>query len=283
MRAELEKISNKPTNSFLVKVVQRAQRSDFKSAYHYHPEYELIWTTKSRGRRFIGSNFTTYEPGELIFLGKNLPHCWITNEPCEQRVIQMREDFLGSDFMNTPECLSIRNMFKESYRGLEFFGKTKERVQEKISDLYDLEEGSFKRLMLLLEILSDLADSEEFEYLSLEEYRTAYNQKEFERIQIIYDYIHNNFENEVSIDEATQLIHLTKSAFCKFIKRKTKKTFSQIVNEVRLHKATELLIETDKSIMQICYEVGFNDPSYFFRQFSKLMGASPKEFRQSYS
>ena len=282
MKAELEKISNKPINSFLVKVVQREQRSDFKSAYHYHPEYELIWTTQSKGRRFIGNHFAKYEPGELIFLGKNVPHCWLTNEPCEQRVIQMKEDFLGFDFLNTPECLPLRNMFKESYRGLHFYGETKRLVQEKIDLLYAYPEGSFKRLMLLLDILSDLADSEEFEYLSMEEFRTAYDHKEFERIQMIYDYIHKNYENEVSIDEAAQLIHLTKSAFCKFIKRKTKKTFSQIVNEVRLGKATELLIETDQSIMQICYDVGFNDPSYFFRQFSKLMRKTPRAFRESY-
>lgn len=282
MKAELERISNKPTNSFLVKSVIKAQRLDFKSAYHYHPEYELIWTIQSRGRRFIGNHIVRYEPDELIFLGKNIPHCWITNEHSEQIVVQMKEDFLGMDFLNTPECLLIKNMLKESYRGLEFFGNTKKRVQQKMKNLYDQTEGSFQRLLLLLDILSDLAESDEFEYLSMEEYRTAYNHKEFERIQIIYDYIHNNYRYDVSVDQAAKLIHLTKSAFCKFIKRKTKKTFSKIVNEVRMGKATELLIETDKPIMQICYEVGFNDPSYFFRQFSKMIGSSPKQFREAY-
>ncbi len=282
MRAELERISNKPANSFLVKTVRREQRSDFKSAYHYHPEYELIWTTQSRGRRYIGNHFARYEPGELIFLGKNVPHCWITPEPCEQRVIQMKEDFLGLDFLNTPECLPLKSMFMESYRGLHFFGETRVRVQKKIVQLYQIEEGSIRRLMLLLDILSDLSESKEFEFLSMEEYRTAYNPKEFERIQIIYDYIHKHYELDPSIDEATQLIHLTKSAFCKFIKRKTKKTFTQIVNEVRISKATELLIETDNSISEICYEVGYTDPSYFFRQFSKIIGKSPKQFRASY-
>ena len=282
MKAELERISNKPANSFLVKSVVKAQRLDFKSAYHYHPEYELIWTIKSKGRRFIGNHITPYQPGELIFLGKNIPHCWITNEYSEQIVVQMKEDFLGMDFLNTPECQAIKNMLKESYRGLEFFGDTKARIQKKMELLYHQREGSFQRLMQLLDILSDLAESQEFEYLSMEEYRTAYNHKEFERIQIIYDYIHNHYKFDLSIDKAAKLIYLTKSAFCKFIKRKTKKTFTQIVNEVRLGKATELLIETDKSIMQICYEVGYNDPSYFFRQFSKVIGASPKQFREAY-
>ena len=280
MRAELERISNKPTDSFFVKVVEREHRLDFKASYHYHPEYELIWTLKSRGRRFIGNHISEYKSGELIFLGKNIPHCWITSEPSEQMVVQMKEDFLGLDFLNTPECFPLRNMLKESYRGLQFYGKTKKRIQRKMKEL--LIENSFKRLLLLLEILNELAQSEEFEYLSTDDYRSAYNQKEFERIQMLYNYIHENFQGDIKIDQAAQLINLTKSAFCKFVKRKTKKTFSQIVNEVRLGKATNLLIETDMPITQICYEVGYNDLSYFFRQFLKTMGSSPKQFRASF-
>jgi YesN/AraC family two-component response regulator len=145
------------------------------------------------------------------------------------------------------------------------------------------EEKSFKRLILLLEILNELAQSDEFEYLSTDDYHSAYNQKEFERIQMLYNYIHENFQGKINIDQAAQLVSLTKSAFCKFIKRKTKKTFSQIVNEVRLGKATNLLRETELPITQICYEVGYNDLSYFFRQFQKTMGTSPKQFRTSFN
>lgn len=281
MKAELEQISNKPTNSFLAKVVKVENRLNFKSAYHYHPEYELIWTIKSSGRRFIGTHISEYSSGELIFLGKNIPHCWITSEASEQLVVQMKEDFLGLDFLNTPECFPLRNMLKESYRGLQFFGDTKKRIQEKMEGL--LEEKSFARLLLLLEILNELAQSDEFEYLSSEDFSSASNPRELARVHMLYHYIHENYQDQISIDTAAELISLTKSAFCKFVKRKTKKTFSQIVNEVRLAKAADLLLETDKPVNQICYEVGYNDPSYFFRLFAKSMGASPKKFRASFN
>jgi len=280
MKAELEYLSNKPMNSFLVRTIERAERLDFKSVYHYHPEYELIWTKTSTGRRFIGSNITEYKPGELIFLGKNIPHCWITPHSSEQMVVQMKEDFLGVDFLKTPECIALKNMLEESYRGLQFFGETKRKTQQKMQGL--LEKKSFERILLLLEILNDLANSTEFEYLSNDNFDTATNRKEINRIQTIYNYIHQNFNQEVTLDEAISLVNLSKSAFCKFIKRKTNKTFSQIVNQVRLQKAMNLLLETDEPIMQICFDVGYNDPSYFFKQFQKETGFSPKVFRLNY-
>lgn len=280
MRAELEYISNQPMNSFLVKYVEREHRLDFKSVYHYHPEYELIWTLKGRGRRFIGSNISNYQSGELIFLGKNIPHCWITPERSQQMVVQMKEDFLGVDFLNTPECINLKHMLENSYRGLQFFGKTKSSTQKKMKQLY--ETSSFHRLLLLLEILNDLAQSSEFEYLSDDTFETAFDQKEVNRIQTIYNYIHQNYQQTITLEQAMHLVNLSKSAFCKFIKRKTNKTFSQIVNQVRIQKATELLIETNKPIMEICYDVGYNDPSYFFKLFQKEMNVSPKQFRLNY-
>jgi AraC-like DNA-binding protein len=280
MKAELEYLSNQPMNSFLVRVIEREERLDFKSVYHYHPEYELIWTIKSMGRRFIGSHIAEYEPDELIFLGKNIPHCWITQHPSEQMVVQMKEDFLGIDFLNTPECIALKNMLQESYRGLQFYGAIKKKTQQKMGLL--LEKKGFERLLLLLEILNDLAQSTEFEYLSSDNFDTAANRKEINRVQTIYNYIHQNFDKSVSLEEAINLVSLSKSAFCKFIKRKTNKTFSEIVNQIRIAKATKLLLETELPIMQICFEVGYNDPSYFFKQFQKETGFSPKAFRLNY-
>lgn len=280
MKAELEYISNQPMNSFLVKYVEREHRLDFKSVYHYHPEYELIWTLKGNGRRFIGSDIASYQSDELIFLGKNIPHCWITPEPSKQMVVQMKEDFLGIDFLNTPECINLKHMLENSYRGIQFFGKTKTKTQKKMEKLYST--SAFPRLLLLLEILNDLAQSDEFEYLSNDTFETASDQKEINRIQTIYNFIHQNYKQPITLNDAMNLVNLSKSAFCKFIKRKTNKTFSQIVNQIRIQKAVELLIETNKPIMEICYDVGYNDPSYFFKLFQKEMQVSPKQFRLNY-
>lgn len=280
MKAEFEKIINRPNHSFTVKMVEVAKRLDFTIAYHYHPEFELIWTQESHGKRYVGNNIADYKPGEVIFMGKNLPHSWMTTEHSVQMVVQMREEFLGQDFISAPECYPIRNLFAESYRGIQYFGKTRERVQRKMKKLY--EEQSFGKLLILLEILYDLSQSDEFEYLSTEGCPTSVKRKEFERVHILYNYIHENYQNELMLDKAAKLLNMAKSSFCKFVKRKTKKTFSQLVNEVRLSKATELLVDTDHSITQICYESGFNDPAYFFRQFGKYFGTSPKQFREAY-
>jgi YesN/AraC family two-component response regulator len=70
--------------------------------------------------------------------------------------------------------------------------------------------------------------------------------------------------------------------FCKCIKKKTKKSFSEIVNEIRLSHATKLLIDTDKTVGEIYYESGFSDHSYFYKVFKKVMCQTPRQFRDKY-
>jgi AraC-like DNA-binding protein len=280
MKAALETISTKPTDSFLVKIVDVKSRLNLKGSLHFHPEFELIWTIKSRGRRFIGNHIGNYEAGELLFIGKNIPHCWITPEPSRQLVVQMKEDFLGKAFLEVPECYSLRKLFDESQKGILFLGKTRQKAQRKMKKL--LSKKSLPRLLLLLDLLNDLAGSHEFEYLFAEGNLPTADDKDFGRIQALFDFVYQNFQDELHLEEAARQLNLTKSAFCRFVKRKTKKTFSQIVNEVRLRKAAELLVESDQTVIQVCYASGFNDPSHFFKQFSGLMGLTPRQFRETY-
>ena len=280
IKAGFEKISNKPIHSFLVRQVEVDKRLDFKAAFHYHPEYELTFTLSSKGRRFIGNHVENYMAGELIFIGKNIPHCWMTQEPSKQIVVQMTEDFLGEGFLHAPEMRAILTLFQDSAYGVQFERKVIKKVSKKLKRL--LVTSPFNRLILLLEIFHDLTKHERYHLLSTEFYPTADNAKEFERINILLDYIHKNYQRKLSLDEAARMVNLTKSSLCKFIKKKTKKTFSQIVNEIRFGAATDMLIGTDLPILEICYLSGFNDPSFFFKHFLVLTGMTPKTFRDSY-
>jgi AraC-like DNA-binding protein/quercetin dioxygenase-like cupin family protein len=281
MRAELEKISNKPTNSFQVRIIEVDKRLNFKTAFHYHPEYELILTLTSKGRRFIGNHVNDYLAGELVFIGKNIPHCWLTEEPSNQIVVQMTEDFLGHDFLSTPECLPIRKLFDDSANGVIFHKEAVKKVSKKMKRL--TVEHSFRRLMTLLEIFYELSQPQQYSFLSTDAYPTTDNAQEFRRMHALFNYIHENYTDQINLAEAASILNFTKSSLCKFIKRKTKKTFSVIVNEVRFGKATELLIETNMPIYEICFACGFNDPSYFFKKFSATFGTSPKQFRDSFN
>ena len=100
------------------------------------------------------------------------------------------------------------------------------------------------------------------------------------RINEVFIYIQNYFKQKIPLQKAASLIHLSESAFCKYFKRVSGKTFSDYVNDVRLSYACQLLIETDKPIARIAYESGFGSISYFNRVFRKKKSITPNTLRK---
>ena len=276
MKPEYEKIQNRPLHSFLAKVVERPKRSTLKEAWHFHPEVEICFTTKSEGRRFVGNSVEDYWKNDLVMFGSNLPHGFITEKESSQVVIQMQESFLGGEFLDKPETQIIRELFSKAKRGLKFGKKTRKLAQVKIQELFEAE--NLTQIIKLLELLNILAYSNDYRYITTESFLFDSNMVELKRVQIVYNYILENYTQKVSLEEAAKLVYMTKSSFCKFLKKHAKKTFSQIVNEIRISHACGLMIQTDKKISMIAYESGFNDISYFNRTFRKIMEVSPKEF-----
>ena len=78
------------------------------------------------------------------------------------------------------------------------------------------------------------------------------------------------------------MAHLSVPAFSRFFKRSLGRTFTDYVNELRIGSACRALIETDKSVAEICYASGFENLSNFNRRFLALKKMSPREFRRRY-
>ena len=93
-------------------------------------------------------------------------------------------------------------------------------------------------------------------------------------------YVQKEFKETVSLKKAASIIHLSESAFCKFFKRTSGKTFSDYTNEIRIAHACQLLIETDKPIIEIANDSGFESLTYFNRVFLRKKKKRPGEYRR---
>lgn len=264
----------------MTRVVRRPSRPLLSQAWHYHPEIEICYTLKSYGRRFVGNQISDYQEKDLVIFGTNLPHGFTTDVPCHQIVIQMTRDFLGEAFINRPELHTIKNLFAFSRRGLAFQDSTKKRSRKLIRKLIKTE--GFTQLLYLLELLNVMADADDVEAICSEEYALDFNEAQLGRVKIVYDHIMENFREEVRIKEIADKLNISEAAFYKFIKKHTKKTYTQLINEFRTHYASKLLMTTDKTISQICFESGYNNLSYFNRKFKEIMHETPHSFRSHY-
>jgi AraC-like DNA-binding protein len=91
-----------------------------------------------------------------------------------------------------------------------------------------------------------------------------------------------HFRENVSLQSVAKQYNMSESAFAHFIRKKTGKSFTSLLNEMRIGYACRQLIDTDKNIAEVCFECGYNNISYFNRKFRELKTRSPKTFRKEY-
>jgi AraC-like DNA-binding protein len=251
------------------------------SYWHYHPEIELIYINGGSGKRQVGNHISYYDDGDLLLLGSNLPHCGYTTEEIgykKETVIQMKPDFLGSEFFEIPEMTNIKNMINQSKLGISYFGKTKKSVGKKIEALDG--QSPFERLMSIFTILNELEQSEENIILNAEGFSLEIQMQDSDRINIVYNFIKEHFQENISLEEVADLVFMTVPSFCRFFKKATNKTFVKFVNDYRLVHASKLLAEKPIGIAEISFESGFNNFGHFNKSFKEFTGKSAYQYRQ---
>lgn len=258
---------------------------EFDTPWHHHPEYELILILGSTGTRFMGDNIAEFREFELILIGPNLPHFWKEdqnkNPEAEAYVIHFSEDFLGKEFFDIPEGKKIKLLLERSRFGLKFHADEEDRYVAGIKELF--EKNDFDRVMMLLGILNSMSSSERCEQLSSPGFVSFFNHKSSARINRVFEYSITNFKEVIELNTVAQLIHMSKPSFCRFFKKSTGKAYMDFLKELRIGYACKLLQESNMSIIQICYECGYESISNFNRQFKELLRTTPFKYRQNFA
>ena len=275
-----EKISTPHGGSILIRKFSHASR-DTRAYWHYHPELELVYVRGGSGKRHVGSHLSYFQEGELVLIGPDLPHQGFTNRlsghSCET-VVHWLADCLGSNFFDVAEMAPIKRMFELSKKGLAFTGKTKLSVGTKLERLYEL--NHFKQVTRLLEILNDLALSDEYVILNADGFSFEVEGQDNDRINMVFNHVRKHFQEVITLTDIADLVSMTEPSFCRYFKKLTSKTFVQFLNEYRLVHASKLLAEKKINITEICYESGFGNFSHFNKQFKIFTGKTPSQYRQ---
>ena len=128
-----------------------------------------------------------------------------------------------------------------------------------------------------------IAFNGEYQYLASPIVQNTINDRDSVRLNKVYKYVIDNIHTEISLDKAASIANLSKSAFCRYFKKRANKTFVQFLNEIRVGQACRMLINENHSIAEICYTCGFNNISYFIRQFKKITGFTPLAYRKKFA
>ena len=280
-RPVLERILTTPDSSFLVKhYPDPSVRTNKLPKYHYHPELELVFVNGGNGRRHVGSHVSHFEDGELILIGSNLPHWGFTDRSTGNRaetVVQFAPDFPSADFRGLGELHQINNLIERSKNGISFTGRTKNVQGARLERMVDLD--PLGRLLLLIDVLQQLAGSKEYESLNADGVHFEIATHGYDRFNNVQQFIVDNFRSDVTVAEAAGVAAMTVPAFCRYFKKVTGKTFVTYLTNFRIVYACKLLSDDHSTIAEVAFECGFNSLSQFNRSFKKITGRTPTDYR----
>ena len=251
--------------------------------WHFHDEYELHLITATSGKAFVGDWIGPFHPGHLVLCGPRLPHNWVSLDLPEggvaerDLVIQFRHEPIAHAAEMIPELAEVMPVLERSRHGIEFFGLS-ERAQA--SWLEVKHSDGLQRFAAFCEFLASLARCTDYRLLSNVQMQGEDNDAELEQINRLVDRITGNVAMPLAARDVAAELGMSESGFSRFFRRATGNTFTGFVNRVRVNRACQLLMESDRLVTHICYEVGFNNVANFNRRFLEIKGMTPTEFRR---
>jgi len=263
------------------------ERTAFTFPIHFHPEFEINYIKNAAGgKRIVGDHIGEIEERELVMVGPNLYHGWENyhnsgKELLHEITIQFPRELFTEEHLNRNILKPILELFHNANRGIKFSEETIRMVEPKLKLLS--QKRGFDSYLTFHSLLYDLAISRDQQLLTNMSFHRQNDFHNSERIEKVYKYVKDNYAQKLKLDDAAKMVNMSVISFSRLIKQRTGKTFIDFVNEIRLGYATRWLIESNKSISEICFECGFNNISNFNRAFKKRQGCTPSEFRVNFT
>ena len=269
----------KPKNDALI--LQVDKQPLFYNLFHQHEEIQLSVIKKGEGSLIVGDMVHSFQTGELIVLGSNVPHVFksttLKDSPSHMLTVFFKKDSFGNDFFETEELKSLDSFFKKALQGFKILKPT-ENIIFQFESLFTV--SKLERFILFLQLLNGINESG---YTPLSTFPQAkrYSDNEGQRMGIIYNFSMNHFREKITLPQIASEAAMTPQAFCRYFKKRTRKTYIEFLNEIRIEEACNLLKKhPEMSIIEIAESSGFNNISNFHRKFKELKGIRPLQYQK---
>ena len=257
----------------------------FYDSVHYHEECQLTYILEGRGLVMVVDKLEEFHEGDLLLIGKNTPHVLLhdkkyydENSSLHVRAISVffSKDTFHQVFNLFPETEKIEEFLEQAHFGIRIKNNQARRIGDELKQLVKLRQ--VPRIILFMKILDQISRKLEFDFISSSIPHVS-DREDNLKLQKIFDHITKNFEKRITLQDVAGLINLTPTAFCRFFKLRTKKTFSQFLIEVRINQACKMLSNGNFNVTETFFSCGYNNSSNFHRHFRQHTGLTPSEYK----
>lgn len=256
------------------------KKENFETPWHFHPQHELTYIEESVGTKFIGDYVGAYEAGELVLVRSNLPHCWKNHSSSDRLAKSTVIQWNNHIFHEVPELDSVFEMLRNASKGIIFSHTGPELPIDLVKQLPEFDGAEL--YIQLLTVLVKLAKCP-YTTLSKAAFKAHVSMKLNSRMAKIHEFVNENFSRKIYLKELADLVNMTEPSFSRYFSKTMGRSFFTFLNEYRINRASLMLIDTDMSIMEICYSCGYESLPFFYKQFNKLKSIPPSKYRKRYS
>lgn len=259
----------------------------FYDRLHHHPEIQITLIREGTGTRFIGDHTGRFQPGDIFIIGPQVPHLLKSDQEYFQEnptlwassvSVFFSEESFGKGFFDLPELHAVRELLERASFGLEITGESRIAIEHNILNLANTH--GLERFNGLFSLLQKLTEAPGLRALSNTPFLKMTGEKEGERLNSVIQYVMENYQKQVTLEEIAGVASLSVPAFCRYFKLRTRKTFINFLNEVRLGFACKMLLAGTLPISEISFRCGFHNLSHFNRLFRAHTGQTPSTFRK---
>lgn len=258
------------------------EQSSFRFPWHYHPQWELTYIIEGAGIAYTGNSIRHFMAGELVLIAPNTPHCWKSNASDKGQVksifLQWDNDYLGQDWLSKPEFICINTLFEQCEAGIRFSLAEQSPIVSRLQQLPQL--TPFKKLWGFTDLLYEISLLGREKIGDGGKLDTQLDKSG--RVEPILNYVNQHYSQPISAENMAQVTNMTPVSFSKYFSKTFGKPFTRFLNEYRVSQACSLLITTNKTVDEIAYISGYQNMSFFHRQFKLITGKTPLLFKQTY-
>jgi AraC-like DNA-binding protein len=252
---------------------------------HQHPETQIMLIEKGEGTLIAGDYVGRFSSGSLFLIGSNQPHVFRNDDVYYKPKSKLRvnaismyfdERYAGESFWQLDELQKVYQFLLKAGVGYRIQGKTQQQLTALIQEMVSLK--GINKLIHFMQLLKVLSESKELIPLSILQANTNLTITEGKRMNDILQFTFSQSHRKIKIEEVAEVANLSAEAFCRYFKVRTRKTYTNFLNEVRISNACKMLIEKRKSVQEVGYDSGFSNLSHFNRTFKKVTGQTPSSY-----
>jgi AraC-like DNA-binding protein/mannose-6-phosphate isomerase-like protein (cupin superfamily) len=285
MSALFEKINIKENASFSIGIFQDNLE---KCTWHYHDYYEISFITEGFGKRIVADSIEDFQPGDLVFIGPNLPHVWIADKETlspssrslEMVFLQLPPETLTLDLLALPELKHVANALKQSERGIRIIGDTLNQVSNIMLQLPYLD--NFERFLQFFRLMDIIGKSKDLIPLASDNYKNLHFDTKNKRILTIHEYLMKNYRESIDLKQIASIVNMAEGSLCRFFKSIVGITIFEYLNKIKVDYACKLLMDKSLTVLDVAIDSGFNNISHFNKQFKKVTRVAPLVYRKRF-